>query len=365
MSRLTPAPAALLLASLLLPATLARAQLATPEEINASINEGDYKGALQKIAAALSVRGEAAKKIDHYQLYMLKAECHVRTKAASMAVEAYANAAKEAPDDKSRNLAAAHELLMRKQRGMTYTPASRDKAKPAAAIDVTDPASRKKAFAALFTDELAALQPKLAAAKKATGLAPIFEAFKLIPRLEGIELAAADPKSPDPAAQAAPASAQVPPPSGAAPATPADAAPQTHKLLAELAEQSRKLIDAALRDMARRLAAIDREANQFVEISRQVPDPAVRSPFGVRMKTERAYKKKGTTDAHIKQLQDLSNTADQIAQASHMLAEGVPDQSKSFETLVTESGRIKKESERIMDADYATVYKDLPTRPKP
>jgi hypothetical protein len=340
-----------------LAAPAALAQLATPEEINAFIKDGNYKDALQKIAGALSLRGDAAKKVDQYQMYMLKAECHVRMKVPTMAAEAYTNAAKAATDDKSRNIAAAHELLMRKQRGLVYKPVTAQQGKSPAAtatIDITDPVNRRKAFAALFTDELAALQPKINAAKRATGLAPIFEAFKLIPRLEGIELAAAEPP-PD----AIPAASPSPAPSAAADA------PQTHKLLGELAEQSRKLIDAALRDMGKQLASIDREVNQFVEISRQVPDPRAPTPFGVRYKIERAYKKKGPTDAQIKQLETLSTTCDQVAQTSQQIAEGVPTQAKGFETLITETGRIKKEAQRILDADYVTVYKDLPTKPKP
>ena len=337
-------PLALILLSSLL-SIPTQAQPATPEEIKLLITDANYKDALQKIASSLSLRGDAGSKVDRYQLYMLKAECHLRMKVPTMAAEAYTLAAKEAADDKSQNFAAAHELLMRRQRGLAYSATARPKGQPPAPIDIIDVDSRKKAFAALHADEIAALQPKLAVARKSTGLAPLFELFKQVPRLEAIESAANAP-------------------AGSFALTPVSTdAPQTSQLLAELAEQSRKLIDTSLRDTAKRVAAIDKEVNQFKEITREVIDPTVRSPFGVRYKMEKAYKKVGPSDNHVKELQTISTTADQVAQAAQMLAEGVPAQAKGFETLITETARIKKETDRILDADYTTVYKDLPTKP--
>jgi hypothetical protein len=327
------------LTALLLTAT-AKAQVPAPEEIQSSINEGNYKDALQKISSALAVRGDAGKNVERARLYMLKAECHLRMKAPTLAAEAYGAAAKEAKDDKARNLAAAHQLLMQRQRGLAYRAVTSAKGAVPLTHDVIEPASRTKAFGALLADELAALQPKLAAAKKSTGLAPIFEAFKLIPRLEGIELAAAGDS---PQAQA----------------------PQTQKLLTELSDQSRKLIDAALKEMNRHVVAVDKEANQYQEIVREVPDPTVRSAYGVRYKREIVYKKKGPNDVHLRELQQLATTCEQIEQASKMIAGGVPTQAKAFEPLVGESERIRKEAARILDADYTAIYKDLPTRPKP
>jgi hypothetical protein len=317
------------------------AQVPTTDEIQSLVSQGNYKDALQKISTALAIRGEAGKNIDRAQLQMLKAECHLRMKAPTMAAEAYAAAVKDARDDKTRNLAAAHQLLMQRQRGLAYRPvAAQVKGSAPVTIDILDPASRKKAFAALLTDELAAVQPKIAAAKRSTGLAPIFEAFKLVPRLEGIELASTESQSGE--------------------------APQAQKVVGELADQSRKLIDAALKEMARHVSTIDKEVNQFVEIAREVPDPSVRSAYGgIRYKIERGYKKKGPTESHLKELQQVTTTCEQIAQASKMLADGVPANAKAFDPLISESERIRKETERILDADYTTIYKDLPTRPKP
>src|SRR5687767_13292380 len=326
--------------AVLMLAPAAVAQVAGPEEIQSLINEGNYKDALQKISASLAIRGDAGKGVDRARLYMLKAECHLRMKAPTMAAEAYGTAAKEAKDDRARNLAAAHQLLMQRQRGLTYRSATPPKGTIAIAHDVIEPASRTKAFGALLGDELAAIQPKLAAAKRSTALGPIFEAFKLIPRLEGIELAAAGDS---PQAQA----------------------PQTQKLVGELSEQSRKLIDSALKEMNRHVVAIDKEANQYQEIVREVPDPTVRSAYGVRYKREVVYKKKGPNDVHLRELQQLATTCEQIEQASKMIAGGVPAQAKGFETLVAESERIRKEAARILDGDYTAIYKDLPTRPKP
>src|SRR5688572_22090416 len=87
-------PIALLLFIALLPLT-SEAQTATPEEIKLLITDANYKDALQNIASSLSLRGDAGSKVDRHQLYMLKAECHLRMKIPTMAAEAYTLAAKD------------------------------------------------------------------------------------------------------------------------------------------------------------------------------------------------------------------------------------------------------------------------------
>src|SRR5688572_19913625 len=85
---------AIILLSCFLPA-ITRAQPATPEEIKLLIADANYKDALQNIASSLSLRGDAGSKVDRHQLYMLKAECHLRMKVPTMAAEAYTLAAKD------------------------------------------------------------------------------------------------------------------------------------------------------------------------------------------------------------------------------------------------------------------------------
>jgi len=126
---------------------------ATSDEIARMIGDHQYPQALQRIAAALALKGPAAKSVDRYQLYMLKAECHLQSRAPTMAVEAYDNALKEAAEPKDKSIAAAHAMLMKQSKAFAYTPksATPGKARPAP-IDILDKENRKKAFAALLAD---------------------------------------------------------------------------------------------------------------------------------------------------------------------------------------------------------------------
>src|SRR5690242_3896880 len=97
-------------------------QSANLEELQRLVSEQQYAPALQKITAALALKGPAAKSVDRYQLFMLKGECLLQTKATRLALDAYAAAIKEAASDRDRSLAEAHETLVKESKGFAYTP---------------------------------------------------------------------------------------------------------------------------------------------------------------------------------------------------------------------------------------------------
>src|SRR5258706_6487931 len=143
------------------------------EELHRLVDDHQYGPALQKITAGLALKGAAAKLVNRYELFMLKGECHLKTKATRLALEAYAAAIKEAPSDRERELATAQEMLLKSSKAFAYTPrtttapappAGADKPRPVP-IDILNPDSRKKAFAALLADELAANDAKFKSAK--------------------------------------------------------------------------------------------------------------------------------------------------------------------------------------------------------
>ena len=312
-------------------------QSANLDELHRLIAEQQYAPALQKITAALALKGAAAKAVDRYQLFMLKGECLLQTKATRLALDAYAAAIKEAGSDRDRSLAEAHETLVKESKGFAYTPKTGSATAPASAtapkprpapIDILQLDSRKKAFAALLADELAANDVKIKAAKMGKALPPIAQLFGPLSKMEGIELASLTDSSGD--------------------------AVKIKAIRADLIDAAKKIVAEALRGMSKRLSEIDKSANTFVEFYQESIDAFAR-PVMTRM-----YKKKGLTDHQSQELTDTSATCDKLGPALIELAKGLGAQEKTFEPFSDEAARIRKEVDRVLDTDYLRVYQQLP-----
>jgi hypothetical protein len=307
------------------------------EELQRLVAEQQYAPALQKITAALALKGPAAKAVDRYQLFMLKGECLLQTKATRLSLDAYAAAIKEAASDHDRSLAEAHETLLKESKGFAYTPRTSAAAAPPspnmpkarpAPIDILNLESRKKAFAALLADELAAKDAKIKAAKASKALPPIAQLFVPLSKMEGLELASLNDSAGEPV--------------------------KVKAVRAELIDASKKIVAEALRGMSKRLGEIDKSANTFVEFYQESIDAFAR-PVMTKM-----YKKKGLTDPQIQELTQTSATCDKLAPALAELAKGLGAQDKTFEPFSDEAARIRKEVGRVLDTDYLRVYQQLP-----
>jgi tetratricopeptide (TPR) repeat protein len=307
----------------------ATAQTATTDEIQALVKEGQYPQALQKIAASLQLRGAAAQSVDRSQLYMLKAECHLQQKAGTMAAESYASAAKEAADPKAKAIAAAHEALVKQSKALAYSPKSTPKGQRPEPIDILPAENRKRAFAAMLADELAAMEPKLKAARAGKTLVPIAALFKPLATVEGVEIAATGSNE------------------------------KAAALRKELTEQSRKTTAEALRVISKRLGEIDKDANTFEVFYREIPDINSRVPGMIRQK---AYRKRGLSNQATKELQEVNATCDKIAPALAELATGLGTEPKTFDALTEEAARIRRESDRVLDTDYQREFSEIPKR---
>jgi hypothetical protein len=316
----------------------AAAQAPSSEEIHRLMGEKNYAQALQKITAGLALRGGAARAVNRYELLMLKGECHLQLKASSYAVDAFAAAAKDpsasAPE---RAVAAGYETLVRQAKGFAYTPrvaagaaGGAGKARPAP-IDILDPESRRRAFEALLADELAANEPKVAAAKASASLDPIAALFKPLWTMEGLERAS----------------------------TKDGGAPRVTALAGELTDRAKRILADALRGVAKRVGEIDKEANTFVETYQDVQDPFAVFPKPVR---ERVYKRKGLTDGQVNELRQAIGTCDRIPRALPALAEGLHAPGQAFEPFADEAARIRKDADRLLATDFMRVYKEIPKK---
>jgi hypothetical protein len=175
----------------------------TPEvaQLREQFAQQKYADVLRNVARLLALRGESAKAYDRYELFTLRGEAYLRTKAPSVAAEAFKSAAKETKDPVQQARAQATGLLIRRSKATGYVP--RTAAKPAdsnppaltraklePSLPIVEEADRKIALEALLADEMAVIEPKLKAATSATSLVPIIEATKALSDIRVLELAA-------------------------------------------------------------------------------------------------------------------------------------------------------------------------------
>ena len=144
-------------------ASQALAQAAEPlptiEQLKQSLQANKPQEVLSGVAKILAIRGEAAKAYDRYELFSLRGEAYLRNKAMPPAAEAFVNAAKETTDPQKQASARANEILIRKSKATGYLPKPAPRTpgaaatKPSGPMPIVEPADRKEAMVALFTDE--------------------------------------------------------------------------------------------------------------------------------------------------------------------------------------------------------------------
>ena len=160
-------------------------------DIREAFDAGDYKGALQMLGRVVNLRGAAGAAYDKHEMWMLKAESHLRLKQVKAAGEAFGMAARATDNSVQAATARAMQRLLAEAKAYRVTrrsPAKGDKPKSA---DVLDPGQRRDALTILYEDELAATRPKVEAALKARTLPPIAEALQLADGLRDLLVAAA------------------------------------------------------------------------------------------------------------------------------------------------------------------------------
>lgn len=139
--------------------------------------EGDFRKSLQEISRVLASPQAKPGSKERYDALMLRGECMLQLKEPDLASSAFmsaANVMRADPNLADTATARAMSILVKSSPNLKYVPAGGEP------IDISDPASRKKALAALLTDRLAAIKAQLAEALKSTSLEPI---YKLVPAM--------------------------------------------------------------------------------------------------------------------------------------------------------------------------------------
>jgi hypothetical protein len=220
--------------------------LAAVEEARAAYERADYAEALRILGRVLALKGRAAEGLDRYELFMLRADAQLHTKAqapALQALEEAAKLAKAAKDDKRLADARALAILIRRSKQLQFTPkaavASKTKgaAGATAPIDITDPKQRPDALAALYAEEKITAKPKVQAAEKARTLPPVATALKAVVPLRDLEIAATGGEG------------------------------ETKETVKQLVDRVHTLMAKSLDDMTKRVTRINDHANELVTIA--------------------------------------------------------------------------------------------------
>jgi hypothetical protein len=171
------------------------------------LSEGKHADVLKHVAKLIQLRGDAAKSYDRYELLCLRGEAALRGKANTMAMDAFSQASRATDDPQKQAVARATEILIRRSKPLGYVPrtaapaggeprvakapaAAAPKAQASQPIPIMEAADRKQAFAALFADEFAVVDPKVKAATKSNALPPVIDAIKSVGDLRAVEIAA-------------------------------------------------------------------------------------------------------------------------------------------------------------------------------
>jgi hypothetical protein len=205
---------------------------AVPAADQQMFDQQRYQPLLAQLNQELASKKTAAG--DRYDLLMIKGEALLRTKAIAGAADAFTAAAAVGADDNAIAVARGTASLLKHCGGTNYQPkakASGSKELPPA-IDIVDPASRKTAFAALFSDLLVPLQPQVARADSMTTIPPIVALARQVGDAKNVEIAG----------------------------TGADA--QSKDLLTKLATQAGDIMKGILKPMDTQVATVTKEATK-------------------------------------------------------------------------------------------------------
>lgn len=301
--------------------------LPTVAELQDQLKAGQAQEVSRSVAKLLALKGEPAKQYDRYELLMLRGEAALRTKQNSIAVQSFAEAAKEAADDTKKSMARANELLLRKSKPTGYVSRAAAQArpapgvKPAGPMPIVEEADRKAAMNALLTDELTTIEPRLNAARNAAALPPIAEAAKALGDVRAIEIAATD------------------------------ASDKTKSIGADLGEKAHGLISEALRSMEARVEEVWGSASRHTYHTNQ---------YGQKVSDAGLF---GMTSVEANDVKGVMQTCEKLMPTAADFA------------AVTGNAELKADSEKaqqlyarakeVVEYDYANAQRRRPTVQNP
>ena len=293
----------------------------SPKDVQQALADGDPSEALRLVSRLLTLKGKAAQGLDRYELLSLKAEGHLRLRAGDAAAQALKAAAEQTDNAEKAAVARATEQLIRRSRGLTYTPKRQVKGKVVVRdpLDITDPRQRKAALAAMFADEMAELSAKVKAARAARTIPPTVKAIQAARELATLELAVNG------------------------------SADQVNGVVDDLTVSTKDLLTRILEHTGKRVDQITRMANDPERVRQVIPLPY--GGFDVQV-AERA---RGLKRQDIGELKTLADTCDEVAAAGKAVRQASGSDESVFEDVIEEAGDLRMHIRRMLrghDVDY-------------
>ena len=288
----------------------------TPQTVRAALDGGDASDALRQISRLLAVRGPAARGLDRYELFTLKAEAHLRLKANDAAAQAFAQAAEHTDDAEKAAVARASAQLVRRSRNGVYTTRHviKRRPNPPEPIDIVSVESRKIALQSMLVDELAELAPRFRAAKVARSLPPALTTMKAARELAALELAANGSSD------------------------------QANGIVEGLKQSSKELLTRALERTTKRVDQITEMANDPERVRQVIPNP-----FG-GFEVAIAERRRGLKRQDIGDLKALADTCDEVAAGGRAVARAAGADESEFEELIDAAEDLRMHIRRMLRA---------------
>jgi hypothetical protein len=298
------------------PAAAVAEAMPSVKDVRAALDRGDGAEALRLVSRLLPIRGKAAQQYDRYELLSLKAEAHLRLKAGDAAAQSFKLAAEQTEEREKAAVARATEQLIRRSRGLAFTPrhAAKGQAAKLDPIDIVDPETRKSAMRAMFADDMAELAPKVRAAKLGTTLPPALKAMQAARELATLELAANG------------------------------SADQVNGVVEELKQSCKDLLARAMERTTKRVDQITQMANDPEFVRQVFPNPL--GGFEVEV----AERRRGLKRQDISQLKALADTCDEVAVGGKAIAKAAGAEESEFEDLVEAAGDLRMHIRRMLRA---------------
>ena len=303
------------------PAAAAVEALPTSQDVRKLIDEGKPADALKPLARLLALRGRAAQPYDRCELLTLKAEAHLRLRANDAAAAAFRQASEATGDREQQAIARATEQLIRRSRGLAFTPKHAPKGRAAnlGPIDVIDPEKRRAALRAMFADDMADVAPKVQAAKEAKTLPPRLKAIQAARDVAYLELAANG------------------------------SADQVNGIVDELKEGAKALLARATEKATKRVDQITAMANDTELVRRVLPG------IGGYAEVDTVEKRRGLRRQDATDLKQLADTCDEVTAGAKALAQATGADETEFEEITEAAEDLRMHIRRMLrahDVDY-------------
>ena len=296
------------------PPVAADEPLPSAQDVHKLLDDGKPADALKQVNRLLSLRGKAAQPYDRYELLTLKAESHLRLRAADAAAATFRQASEATDDREQQAVARATEQLIRRSRSLVYTPKKLAKGAKADPIDVLPAEKRKAALQAMFADDMADLAPKVQAAREAKTLPAKLKALQSARDLAYLELAANG------------------------------SADQVNGVVDELKQGAKDLLARAAEKATKRVDQITAMANDTELVRRVLPG------IGGFPEVDVVEKRRGLRRQDVTDLKQLADTCDEVRAGAKALAEASGADAVEFEEITDAAEDLRMHIRRMLRA---------------